>query len=575
MAAPIILCGFGRVGRRVFESLHGVGAAVIVIDQNPKPDEPQYATLEYFRGDCRQPEVLKKAGIESARGIVIVTSDDLVNVSTALLARSLHPTARIVVRMFNQNLISRLGGAVKNTVALSVSALTAPFIALTAVAGESLAAIKFDGAALQIVEATLGKDSRLIGRPLGTAAREAGLLVLAHRSESQPMDIIHAVRNEAILRLGDTLAVCGQPENVSFLNRSAGEAESDGVLWAGRIRRWLRTVRRTLAAVDLSVKVATTSLLLTLTISSLVFRYAVGTSWADAIYQTVSVAATGADLHGENQPGEVKIFLSFLKIAGAALIAGFTAIFTQYLLRAKLGGAFETRKIPDAGHVVVCGLGNIGFRTVEELLRMKYSVVAIDKTADAPFTATVRRMGAAVIVGDATVGEVLKQARAKTARAVVAVTSVELANLEIALLARELNPTQRIIVRLTDPEFAKAVRDSADIQHAFSVPALAGPAFAAALFGERVQAIISVGSETLAVCDITVKAEDSRFVGRALGEVSGEYRFLPLGIAGSEPFSESGAPNDRVLKADDRLTVILKLDDLERLIREETASGAA
>jgi Trk K+ transport system NAD-binding subunit len=254
---------------------------------------------------------------------------------------------------------------------------------------------------------------------------------------------------------------------------------------------------------------------------------------------------------------------------GAALIAAFTAIFTQYLLRAKLGGAFETRKIPDAGHVVVCGLGNIGFRCVEELLKLKCSVVAIDKEANAPFTATVRRMGVAVIVGDATVGEVLKQARAETARAVIAVTSVELANLEIALLAREANPEQRIIVRLTDPTFAEAVRNAANIQHAFSVPALAGPAFASALYGERVQAVFTVGGVTLAVCDFTVKSGDSRFLGRKLGEVAVEYRFVPLGITGDGAFGETGIPRDRVLNAEDKLTAILKLEDLERLIREE------
>jgi len=560
MASPIILCGYGRVGRRVLASLHSVGAAVVVIDLSPRPEE---AEVVYVRGDCRQPEVLKQAGIETCGGIVIVTSDDLVNVATALVARTWNPTARIVVRMFNQNLLTKLSGAVKNTVALSVSALIAPYIALTAMAGKTLAAVKFGDAALQIVESTLTRESIWLGKTIGEIARETGLIVLGHGGNA-----LNAIDSTTVLGIGDTLTVCGPPENVGKLNRRESDASGD-VLWAGRIRRFLRTARRTLGAVDLSVKVATTTLLLTLFTSAMVFRYAAGNNWPDAIYQTVSVAATGANLPGENQSGEVKIFLSVLKIVGAALIAAFTAIFTQYLLRAKLGGAFEVRKIPDAGHVVVCGLGNIGFRCVEELLKLKCSVVAIDKEANAPFTSTVRRMGAAVIVGDATVAEVLKQARTQTARAVIAVTSVELANLEIALLARDANPDQRIIVRLTAPEFAEAVRDAANIQHAFSAPALAGPAFASALFGERVQAVFAVGGATLAVCDFVVKAEDARFVGRTLSELAKEYEFVPLGLAGEDPFSDTGIPHERVLKTEDRLTAILRLNDLERLIREE------
>ena len=143
------------------------------------------------------------------------------------------------------------------------------------------------------------------------------------------------------------------------------------------------------------------------------------------------------------------MFLSVLKLAGAALIAGFTAIFTQYLIRAKLGGALEVRRVPDSGHVVVCGLGNVGYRIVMELTAIGERVVAIDKVADNPFIATVRRKGVPTFVGDATLPEVLKQANAATAKAVIAATSSELANLEIALLVREANPKQRVVVRLS------------------------------------------------------------------------------------------------------------------------------
>ena len=86
------------------------------------------------------------------------------------------------------------------------------------------------------------------------------------------------------------------------------------------------------------IQVLVLSLFLTLFVSTLIFRFGIGTGWADGLYQTVTVVATGSELHGEHQPGWVKVFLSLLKIAGAALLAGFTAIFTNYLLKARLGG---------------------------------------------------------------------------------------------------------------------------------------------------------------------------------------------------------------------------------------------
>ena len=152
MERPVVLCGLGRVGLRVLESLRAAGIPVVVIDLKAEPNDPRLAGVTVVKGDCRRHELLEQAGIKDARGVVIVTSDDLVNISTALLARKLNPTARVVVRMFNQNLIARFGVAVKNTVALSVSALIAPVMALTAVSGDTLGAFKLDDGPRQISE---------------------------------------------------------------------------------------------------------------------------------------------------------------------------------------------------------------------------------------------------------------------------------------------------------------------------------------------------------------------------------------------------------------------------------------
>ncbi|MBY0513361.1 MAG: NAD-binding protein [Gemmataceae bacterium] len=434
-ARPVLLCGLGRVGWRVLESLRAAGLTVVVVDTVVTPGDPRLGGVTAVKGDCRRPDVLEQAGVRDARGVVIVTSDDLVNVSAAL-------------------------------------------------------------------------------RPL--------------------------------------------------LERARGEI-LPGVQWAGTLRRGLRTVRRTLGEVDLAVKAATLVLLLTLVASTVTFRFGLGTSWGDGLYQTVSIAATGSDMGGADRPEWAKVFLSVLKLLGAALLAGFTAILTNYLIRARLGGALEVRRVPDGGHVVVCGLGNVGFRCVEELAAIGERVVAIDRVNDNPFIATCRRKGVPTFVGDATVPEVLRQARTDTAKAVIAATSSELANLEIALLVRELNPGRRVVVRLADAQFAQALRDAADIRDAVSVPALAAPAFAAALLGDRVQTLITTAGRSLAVVEFVVQPNDPRLDGRRLGEAAREHRLLPVAVNGQDPAAEA----DRTLKAGDRLTAVVELPDLERLLKRD------
>ena len=566
MDRPVILCGLGRVGWRVLESVKAAALTVVVIDNTISLDDPRLKGVRAIKGDCRQFDVLEQAGIRDAGGVVIVTSDDLVNISTAFLIRKVNPTARIVVRMFNQNLLTRLGLAVNNTVALSVSALTAPLLALAALSGDALGTFKLETSSRQVSEILVAEGSSFAGRRIREIARANRLVALVFSPRNGKPQLLLDIDGDSVLSPGDRLVICGVPGDIhQLLARERGDL-FPVVRWAGSVRRWFRTARRTLWEVDLAVKIATPTLFLTILASTLVFRYGLNASWSDGLYSTVSLVATGAELHGEKHPEWAKVFLSILKIAGAALVAAFTAIFTQYLIRAKLGGALEIRRVPDGGHVVVCGLGNIGYRLVGELTDMGERVVAIDSASDNPFIATVRRNGVATFIGDATVAEVLKQAHAGNAKAVIAATSSELANLEIALLVREMNPKQRVVLRLSDPAFAEAVRDAAKIRYALSVPALAAPAFAAALFGDRVQMLFAAAGRTLVVIEVLVEPNDKFLEGKSLRALTLDYRLLPVALS-SCALNEL---KDHHCKAGEKITVVAELSDLERFVRRES-----
>lgn len=575
MDQPIILCGLGRVGGRVLEYLLAAGLPVVVIDLHGDAADPHLKKVRLVQGDFRQRDVLEEAGVHQARGVLILTQDDLINISATLMVRHLNPNVRVVVRLFNQNLIPRLGKAVPNVFALSVSALTAPLLALTAVTGDALGAFGLDDGRRQVADLFVSDHSGLRGRPIREVAERHRMLVLAHLRSTGESRVLLDVDQEARLSVGDHLVVCAEPGDLTPLITDIRDEKAAGVLWAGWLRRQFRMVRQTLSEVDLLVKVCTALLVCVVLGSSLVYRLFIITDekkyFADALYRTISVMATGADMHEEelHLPWH-KVFVSVLRIAGAALTAAFTAIVTNYLLRARLGGALEVRRIPDSGHIVVCGLGNVGFRVVEELLRLRERVVVIEQTRDSRFVATARRLGVAVIIGDATVLEVLRQAHAAAARAVIASTDNELANLEVALLARELNPSQRVVVRLSDAHLAQTLRDAANIRLALSIPALAAPAFMAALFGDRVQNVFLVAGRLLAVVELIIHEDDPYLYGQSVRAISIDYRLVPVTLKRAERSLGSQAMQDR-LGPGDRLIAVAALSDLERLLRRERA----
>jgi Trk K+ transport system NAD-binding subunit len=571
MEQHFILCGLGRVGARVLEYLRAAGAAAVVIDTRCSPDDPRLGGVPLVRGDCRRPEVLEEAGLARARGVLILISDDLISISTALTIRNLNPGVRVIVRMFNQNLMARLGTAVHNVVGLSLSALAAPVMALIAQAGEALGTFCLeDGRRRQVAELRVHEHSPLRGRTVGETATHHEAHVLAHLPAGGKGRFLQEVDPEARLVPGDRLVVSGDPRLLSPLVAQVEEESLSDVLWAGLVRRLGRVVWRTLSEMDLAVKICTSVLVAVVVASTLVFYFGMERdSLPDSLYRTISLMATGADMGGrELHSGWQKVFVSGLRLLGAALTAAFTAIVTNYLLRARLGGALEIRRIPDSGHIIVCGLGNVGFRVVEELLRIGEKVVVIERSQDSRFIATARRLGVPVIVGDATVAEVLRQAHAASARAVVAATSNELINLEVALLVRGLNPTQRVVLRLADTELAKTLREAANIRLALSIPALAAPAFVAALFGDRVQGVFLVEGRMLAAVDLAVPAGDLCLEGQPVRALAIDYRFLPVCLVGADRKLKQGLEQAR-LQAGDRLNAVIALSDLQRLLQRE------
>ncbi len=575
MEQPIILCGLGRVGWRVLEFLRKAGLPVVAVDTRCAPDDPRLGSVPLVQGDCRRREVLERAGLASARAVLILTSEDLINISTALTIRSLRSDVRIVMRMFNDKLIPRLGRAMDNVYAFSTSVLTAPLFALTALTGQALGAFRLEGTPegrRQVAEVVVAPGSPLAGQGIGQVAARHPSVVLAHIPAGEPARFLLDVAHDAALAPGDRLVVCGDPRDLAPLLAVGGTEAAEGIRWVGWLRRNFRALGRAVTEVDLPVKICSGVLVGVIVLSTLVLHL----SWsrpsaADALFRTISLLATGADMHGEDYEfAWLKVFVSVLRIAGAALTAAFTAIVTNYLLRARLGGALEVRRIPDANHVVVCGLGNVGFRVVEELLGYGERVVVIELSRDNRFVVTTRRLGVPVIVGDATVREVLRQAHSATARAVVTATNNDLINLEVALLARDLNPRQRIVLRLSDPHLADLLRESANVRLALSVPELAAPAFVAGLFGDRVLGVCLVERRLLAVVNLLVGAGDATLAGSTVRAVAINYHLLPVSLTSADGTS-SPRPLEARLAPGDQLAAFVAFADMDRLLRREQA----
>ena len=112
----------------------------------------------------------------------------------------------------------------------------------------------------------------------------------------------------------------------------------------------------------------------------------------------------------------------------------------------------------------------------------------------------------------------------------IAATNHDLVNIETALLVREPNPNQRVVLLVSDPQLAQVMREAANIRLAVSQPGLAAPAFVAGLFGDRVQSVFPVGDRHFAVIDVVVQGQDAGLPGRTVRAVAVDYRLLPIAV---------------------------------------------
>ena len=225
-------------------------------------------------------------------------------------------------------------------------------------------------------------------------------------------------------------------------------------------------------------------------------------------------------------------------------------------------------------HVIVVGLGSIGYRVALGLVARGVPVVIVELKDDSRFVSPARASGIPVFVGDARHKEVLDELHLGTARALVAATSDDLVNLSTALNARAVRPQLRVVVRLFDPEFALRVQHGFGIRFTRSVSHLAAPAFAAAAVGSEVVATVPVGDRRVILFARLKVPAGSALEGRSAGSLHapGALRILAVAAPGADGARWEVAANER-LEAEEEVVVAATRAGLADLLRLADTPG--
>jgi Trk K+ transport system NAD-binding subunit len=211
-------------------------------------------------------------------------------------------------------------------------------------------------------------------------------------------------------------------------------------------------------------------------------------------------------------------------------------------------------------HVVVCGLGHVGYRVIEELRALGEDAVGIEREPS-EFVRTLRDEGVPVHVGDARRDDLLAGTGIARAKAVVCATNDDLANLEIALDAKRMNPQIRVVMRMFDQRLAAKVGGALELDQSFSTSALSAPVIALSARIAGVKSAYRLDGRTRVVCEISAPA---RAKGRSIDDLERAFDLRVLRV--KEGAGYTRATGSRVIGEGDGLVLDADAEELSGLV---------
>ena len=593
-----IICGLGSLGQHSVVNLKKFDydpfeVQITAIDRRPVStweidDIPNQLAVPPIVGDCRREDVLRAAGIAESRAILIVTSDESVNVECAIAARRLNPNIQIILRSSRHSLNELLARQLGNFVALDATELPAMTFALAGLGDDTVSVFTIGRHRFRVVDRVVeAGDSRFDQRPVRQLHRPRfRLLDLTPVDRPrQPMgwattasSVFHRWQPHVQVSPGDRIAYIelergngAQPKGNWFtvFFQEIGDIRLDFARRVSRLRQASEQSLSRVGAIAFSTAIvlwAAGTLLLKATVTDI--------TWTRAISAGATLLLGGyGDVFGglgtPRAPGWVMLTCLMITITSILVVLGVFGLLAERLLNSRYDFLQRQPRLPRSEHVIVVGLGRIGRKVTSLLMDLSQPIVAISEEPRPELFGQIP-----LLVGD--VVKELLAANLTTAKSLIAVTDDQMLNLEVALLAAERNLTHNRtfspVVRTRNQEFSENLSALMPDAQTFCPYALSAEAFAGAAFGENILGLFRLSGQTILIVEYSI-AQGDTLAGYPLAKIAYGYGVVPIL---QETQDRSGQlctvilPTDEQhLKVGDRLYLLSSINGLRRIERGE------
>lgn len=219
----IIVCGYGRVGRRAAEELRHAGVPYVVLDFSSEARESaeQIGDL-YIEGSGAEDEDLVRAGINRARGILIASDDDGDNMYITLSAKSQRPDLTVIARASTEEAERklRLAGADRVVTPYATAGrVMAQLMVKPQVASFLNSLTSSDQPGMSFEEIEVKSTCGAVGLTIGEldVAEQTGANIVAVRKHGGGLNV--RPTKDTLLEEADVIVGVGSPEEIRKLER--------------------------------------------------------------------------------------------------------------------------------------------------------------------------------------------------------------------------------------------------------------------------------------------------------------------------------------------------------------------
>ncbi len=220
---PIIVCGLGHIGYRVAHQLLDLKRPVIGVEAVPSSlvNTLMERDMPVILGDIRDKDVLKSAGVARAQAVLICTDLDLVNSEAAFHVRELNERARVILRLFEDEITDKIQASFNLRAVLSRSALAAQAFAYASIGLEILEVFKLEQFTYFLARVSIAPTSCLIGHTLQSTIQDRHITLICLQRQAR---LVIAPDLACVLQDRDTLFVFGVLDKLAaFIQEARGD----------------------------------------------------------------------------------------------------------------------------------------------------------------------------------------------------------------------------------------------------------------------------------------------------------------------------------------------------------------